>query len=110
MSRGRTKKQTQDKQSTLTIKYNASNYNTKEKTMKIYSETYLRNFNFWSGAKDRVKYLSYNDLDVIENTLNEIYPDGMSETQINDIFWFEEDFIAECLGYENFEKLMEDKK
>lgn len=74
--------------------------------MKIYTEDTLRNFDFWSGAKDTVKYLTDDELDTIENILEDLYPDGMEDTQINDIFWFEDDWIAEMLGYEDFEELM----
>ena len=75
-------------------------------TMKIYTENSLSNFEFWSGAVDRVKYLTDDELDTIEAILEDIYPDGMDETQINDLFWFEEDWIAEMLGYEDFEAIM----
>ena len=75
--------------------------------MKIYSEESLTNFNFWSGAKETVKYLTYDELETIENILTDIYPDGVDETTINDFFWFEDDTIAEWLGYNNFEEIME---
>ena len=75
--------------------------------MKVYAETSLKNFEFWAGAKDRVKYLTADELDTIESMLEDIYPDGVDETTINDIFWFEEDTIAEWLGYDDFEELME---
>jgi hypothetical protein len=74
--------------------------------MKIYKEEILSNFEFWSGAKDTVKYLTDEELESIEATLEEQYPDGMSETELNDFFWFEDDLIAEWLGYEDFEELM----
>lgn len=74
--------------------------------MKIYAEKNLRNFEFWSGACDRVKYLTLEELDQIENILEECYPDGMDETTINDLFWFDDDTIAEWLGYSDFEELM----
>ena len=74
--------------------------------MKIYKEESLRNFEFWSGAKDRVKYLTLEELDTIESILEDIYPDGIDETTINDIFWFEEDTIAEWLGYNDFDEIM----
>lgn len=76
-----------------------------ENIMKIYAEKSLRNFEFWSGACDRVKSLTLEELDQIETILEDIYPDGMDETQINDFFWFEEDTIAEWLGYNSFEEL-----
>lgn len=74
--------------------------------MKIYREDSLRNFNFWSGACDRVKYLTYDELDQIEAILEDTYPDGIDETEINDLFWFEEDTIAEWLGYDDFEEIV----
>lgn len=74
--------------------------------MKIYAEKSLRNFNFWAGAADVVKYLTYEEIDTIENILEEMYPDGMTETAINDFFWFENDTIAEWLGYSDFEEIM----
>lgn len=76
--------------------------------MRIYSETNLRDFEFWAGAKDRVKYLSWSQLDQIESILEDCYPEGMSETQINDFFWFEEDTVAEWLGYNSFDEIMEE--
>lgn len=74
--------------------------------MTIITENSLRNFEFWSGAQDRVKYLTSDELDTIENMLEDIYPDGMNETDINDLFWFEEDTIAEWLGYFSFDEIM----
>lgn len=74
--------------------------------MKITSEKSLREFDFWSGAVDTVKYLTFEELDEIENILEDLYPDGLDETAINDLFWFEDDTIAEWLGYNNFEEIM----
>ena len=37
--------------------------------------------------------------------LEEINPSGMSETEVNDFFWFEEDTIANWLGYDSFEEI-----
>ena len=75
--------------------------------MKIISEDKsLRDFNFWSGAKDTVRYLTCDELDTIECLLEDAYPDGMTETQINDLFWFDTDVIAEWLGYSDWEELV----
>ena len=74
--------------------------------MKIYTEKSLREFDFWSGARDTVKYLTPGELDQIESILKECYPEGMDETAINDFFWFEDDTIAEWLGYDSFEDIM----
>ena len=73
--------------------------------MIIHSETSLRDFNFWSGGADNANCLTYEQLDTIENILEDIYPNGIDETQLNDLLWFDEDIIAEWLGYEDFEAL-----
>ncbi len=74
--------------------------------MKIFKEDRLSNFNFWSGAKDTVKYLTDEEVDTIGELLKDVFPDGMTETQINDFFWFEEDTIAEWLGHSDFEEIV----
>ena len=74
--------------------------------MKIYTEKSLNDFDFWSGAKDTVKYLTENELNYIESILEDSFPEGMSETEINDFFWFENDTIAEWLGYSSFDDIM----
>lgn len=66
--------------------------------MKIYTEKDLRDFEFWSGAKDRAKYLTEDELNTIENELENLYPDGLSETELNDLFWFEFDWICGFIG------------
>ena len=78
--------------------------------MKIYTEQSLRNFEFWSGAKDTVKYLTLDELDTLEEMLEDIFPDGMDETTVNDFFWFDDDTIAEWLGYNDFEEIMNREK
>lgn len=74
--------------------------------MKIYYEQSTKNFEFWSGAKDTAEYLTEDEMDTIESILEDSYPDGMSETELNDLFWFDDDFIASCLGYDSFEDIM----
>ena len=53
----------------------------------------------WSGAVETkemiIKEGLVNDFDSL---IEELYPDGLTETQLNDILWFEEDFIRESLG------------
>ena len=74
--------------------------------MKMYADIPLRHFQFWGGAKDTVAYLTASELDEIESLLEDIYPEGMHETAINDYFWFDDDHIAYLLGYEDFSELM----
>lgn len=77
--------------------------------MKIYREESLRHFEFWSGAKTTAETIwdkfGAKGFDTIESELEMDYPDGMDETQVNDMFWFETDYIATLLGYRNWEHL-----
>ena len=76
--------------------------------MRVYKEVNATNFEFWAGAKDTVKYLTNAEIDTIFDLLEECSgEEGMSETAVNDFFWFEEETIAEWLGYESFEEIME---
>lgn len=72
--------------------------------MRITTEIDIRDFQFWSGGRDRAKDIKCDeDWDAIESLLEDIYPDGMTDTQLNDIFWFDFDSLAQACGYENEE-------
>lgn len=73
--------------------------------MKTTSEISLRNFEGWSGAVDTLNTLTDEQKDNLEAYLEELYPDGIDETSLNDILWFENDAIAEWLGFEDWEDL-----
>jgi len=66
--------------------------------MTITSELDLSTFKFWSGAKDFADKLTYTELQDMQNHLEDLYPDGMTETHLNDLFWFEDEFICQCIG------------
>lgn len=72
--------------------------------MKYYVEESLSNFKFWSGAKENANSLTSVQLDEVETILEDLYPEGMSDTQINDLFWFEFDTVKEWLGIEEEEE------
>lgn len=70
--------------------------------MKTFNEnTSLVNFEAWSGAVDTQERIieegKANDFDAL---IEELYPDGLSETALNDLLWFEEDWLFEQLGIE----------
>lgn len=61
----------------------------------------LTDFQFWSGAKDRVENLTYDELKQLDDILPE-YLGGdelPDETDINDMFWFEFPTVCHALGY-----------
>lgn len=82
--------------------------------MTITKEIRLRDFEAWSRAVDTMETLENlqavetEGRDIfytLENIFEEQYYDGLSEASLNDILWFETDFIAECLGYSDWETL-----
>lgn len=68
--------------------------------MKTFNENMrLADFDAWSGAKDtKETILNANKGDEFDSLIEELYPDGLSETQLNDILWFESEWIFETLG------------
>ena len=78
--------------------------------MRIYEERTLKNFKFWGGAIDRVKHLTEADFETIERNLVGLFPDGISEENLNDFIWFEDQTISEWLGFQNFDEMIEERK
>jgi hypothetical protein len=72
--------------------------------MEYTKDLNLTNFEFWSEAKKHG--FTYNELKEIEFSLENLYCDKTpTETEINDLFWFEEKFLCECIGldFEEYE-------
>ena len=78
--------------------------------MKNIKEISGNKFEFWSGGKDTARFLTEKEIEQVFYILEECYPEGMDETEINDFFWYEDDTIAEWLGYESFEQIMDERK
>lgn len=67
--------------------------------MRIYKELDLTSFEPWSGATDTYDTICNADkLDELEALLEELYPDGIEETQLNDLLWFDDEWVLESLG------------
>ena len=65
----------------------------------------LSNFDAWSGAIDTKETILNNGKErEFDSLMEELYPDGLTDTQLNDILWFEEDWIFENLGINNDEE------
>lgn len=74
--------------------------------MKYIVEESLSNFDAWSGGKDTKDDLTEEQLDQIEELIEELCPDEPpTDTDINDFLWFERDFIAQHLGFSDWEHL-----
>ena len=69
--------------------------------MKIYREESLSNFEFWSGAVANAEEFTLEELDRISEELEATDEgDGYDETQINDLMWFEPEYLASLIGLE----------
>lgn len=73
--------------------------------MIVTSEINLQDFEGWSGAESTLAMLSYSQINTLQSILEDTYPDGMDETHLNDILRFETDWIAELLGFTDWECL-----
>lgn len=73
--------------------------------MKVITESTLRGFNAWSGAVNTKNLILDAGLEEeFEELIEEIYPDGLSDTKLNDILWFDGSWILETLGIEEEEE------
>ena len=75
--------------------------------LRSYNEISLAEFEFWPEARERTDYLTSDELNRIEQILEQLYPEGLSEDELNVLFWLEEDTIAEWLGFDSFAQIME---
>lgn len=67
--------------------------------MLIYRLTNLQNFEAWSGAKDtQARIIEEGKARQFDALIEDLYPEGLTETQLNDILWFEDEWIYETLG------------
>ena len=73
--------------------------------MKITYELNLSTFKAWSGARDTLdRIIEEGKCDDLEFILEDIYPDGMTETELNDFLWFDSEVIFEWLGISDEEE------
>ena len=74
--------------------------------MTITYELDLNRFEAWSGAKETLERIQREGkCTELENILEELYPDGMTETELNDLLWFEPETVYEWLGIRSEEQI-----
>ena len=67
--------------------------------MKIITEIGLYNFRTWSGAtvtKERI--IKEGKEEEFTQLIEELYPDGITDIELNDLLWFDSQWIYETLG------------
>ena len=79
--------------------------------MTITYELDLNSFEAWSGAKDTLDRIQREGkCEELENILEELYPDGMTETELNDLLWFDSESVYEWLGIRSEEQIEKEIK
>ena len=79
--------------------------------MTITYELDLNSFQAWSGAKDTLDRIQREGkCEELENILEDLYPDGMTETQLNDLLWFDSEQVYEWLGIRSEEQIEKEIK
>ena len=59
----------------------------------------LSDYSAWSGAVDTWQRIQDEDkVDELESYLEELYPDGLTMTELNDILWFDGEQVLKDLG------------
>lgn len=66
--------------------------------MQYIKEESLTDFEFWSGAKDNARLLTYSELEELDNLIPDFFGDTPTETEINDLFWFDFESVCELIG------------
>lgn len=64
--------------------------------MKIVSDINIADFKAWSGGKNTLdRVIKESKCDVLESVLEDLYPNGMTDTQLNDLLWFDDETVYE---------------
>ena len=67
--------------------------------MKIYSEINIADFKAWGGAINTLdRIIAEDKCDELESILEDLYPDGINETGLNDLLWFDDETVLGWLG------------
>lgn len=71
----------------------------------------LSDYSAWSGAVDTWQRIQDEDkIDELESYLEELYPDGLTMTELNDILWFDGEQVLKDLGIIDEEEDEEDNE
>lgn len=64
----------------------------------------IKAFDAWSGAIDtKEAIINAGKAKEFDTLLDELFPDGCTEGELNDFLWFEDDYIYNLLGIDNGE-------
>lgn len=78
--------------------------------MTVKQEIKFADFPFWAQAAVNASYFTKEELDRLDDIFSTEYPKGFTLTEVNDLFWFEADLLAEELGFKDFEEVLKREK
>lgn len=62
-------------------------------------EISLEEFETWSGATDtKEKIIEEDKVEEFNSLIEESYPEGLTDTELNDLLWFEDEWIYSNIG------------
>lgn len=74
--------------------------------MTITANISLRDFEAWSGARQTLnRLINTNTVEDFESVLEDLYPDGINETALNDILWFDDEWVFETVGLKTYDEI-----
>ena len=69
--------------------------------MKVYRDIHPEDFEFWAGARDRMNSATEEQKQLVFARIEDVFADDFaSETDINDLVWFDCDDIFDEEGEE----------
>ena len=79
--------------------------------MKVTKEISIANYDAREGAIETQDLIFNNDkVTEFDNLIEELYPDGIDDTALNDLLWFESDWICEMLGIDTEDEEDDDEE
>lgn len=64
----------------------------------------------WSGARDTVEKIEDEGKgDEFVSLIEELYPEGIDRTSLNDILWFDDEWVFKSLGIKEEEESEDDE-
>lgn len=67
--------------------------------MRIYTEESIEDFEAWCGgqyAKDKI--IEAGKVEEFDELIEELYPNGLTALELNDLLWFDDEWIFEQLN------------
>lgn len=68
--------------------------------MKLYID--FSDYQPWEGARYTYALIDcHKKLEDLDNLITDCYPEGLTETELNDILWFDSEWVLDSLGIED---------